>query len=101
MRTKKGTAPIPNPRHTIEDIDLEGRIANFLYRQHIPNGERIHADAHLGTVIVRGQLPSRHAKWLCMECCRHVAGVIKLIDHVVVKPDNRRKRVDSRYLKAA
>ena len=67
-----------------EDVDLENRIANFLFQQHVPSGERIHADAKVGTVVVSGKLPSRHSKWLCVECCRRVAGVVKLVDRLIV-----------------
>ena len=42
-------------------------------------------DARGGVVAVSGELPTRHAKWLCVECCRRVAGVIKVIDKMKVE----------------
>ena len=101
MRAKEGFASRQFYQHTAEDSDLENRIANCLYQRNVPNSRRIRADARVGTVVVSGRLPSRHAKWLCIECCRHVAGVIKLIDHVVVKQDGRQKNVEPRALAAA
>lgn len=95
MRTKKPQksqehrATMVAPRHTSEDIELESRIANFLHQQHASDGADIHADARHGTVVLSGKLPSRHAKWLCVECCRRVAGVIKLIDQVGVEAEQR------------
>ena len=74
------------PPRSVEDVDLENRIARFLHQRHVPEEEQIRAQALKGTVVVSGRLHSQHAKWLCMECCRHVAGVIKLIDHVTVEP---------------
>ena len=85
MRTSQGSVRLRTPR-TVENVDLENRIANFLCQQHVPHSERIHTDAQVGTVVVSGKLPSRHAKWLCVECCRRVAGVVKLVDHVAVSP---------------
>jgi osmotically-inducible protein OsmY len=85
MRASQGSVKLRTPR-TVEDVDLENRIANFLFQQHVPSSERIHTDAQVGTVVVSGKLPSRHAKWLCVECCRRVAGVVKLVDHVAVNP---------------
>jgi hypothetical protein len=99
MRSMNGNALLPTPHYSIEDLDLENRIANFLYQRQVPRSENIRTNAHLGTVVVRGELPTRHAKWLCIECCRHVAGVIKLIDHVVVKPAVRPKRVEAILIK--
>jgi hypothetical protein len=71
-------------RHIAEQNDLEHRIVRFLCAQCAPNAEVLEVKANGGTVRVRGHLPDRHAKWLCLECCRHVAGVIKLIDQVEV-----------------
>ena len=89
MFASQGSVKLRTPR-PVEDVDLESRIANFLFQQHVPGGERIHTDAQVGTVVVSGKLPSRHTKWLCVECCRRVAGVVKLVDRVVV--DNEKAR---------
>ena len=88
MRALQGSVKLSTPR-PVEDVDLENRIANFLFQQHVLSGERIHTDAQVGTVVVSGKLPSRHTKWLCVECCRRVAGVVKLVDRVVV--DNEKE----------
>ena len=47
-----------------------------------------------GTVVVSGMLHSRHAKWLCLECCRHVAGVIKLVDRIKVQSSSRKTAIN-------
>ena len=67
---------------TAEDRDLEHRIVIFLQDRHVPDCQSVQVKAASGTVVVRGQVSSAHSKWLCMECCRHVAGVIKLVDKV-------------------
>jgi osmotically-inducible protein OsmY len=70
-------------KHQIaEDRDLEHRIINFLQERHVPECQGVQVKAAVGTVVVSGQVSSAHSKWLCMECCRHVAGVIKLVDKV-------------------
>jgi hypothetical protein len=76
-----------SPSHlTNSDAELERRIANFLYQRHVPGKERIRLVAYQGVVAVSGQIPTRSAKWLCMECCRRVAGVLRVIDNVEIKP---------------
>ncbi|TWU28619.1 hypothetical protein Pla144_19110 [Bythopirellula polymerisocia] len=90
MDTLQGSLRVESYR-TANDVSLESRIANYLYHRHVPGCEGIQTMANLGTVVVRGKLPSRHAKWLCIECCRRVAGVIKLIDQLGIN-HNRAKR---------
>jgi len=79
------------PEETTEDENLEHRLVNFLYGRHVPERESVQLDVHGGTVVVRGRLHSRHAKWLCIECCRHVAGVIKLVDKIKVESPVRNR----------
>jgi hypothetical protein len=81
-----GTACSPFSPQTFasSDVDLEHRLANFLYQQRVPEAECIRLDARGGIVVVSGALSSQHAKWLCIECCRRVAGVLKVVDEVIV-----------------
>ena len=77
-----------------EDESLEHRISNFLFGQHVPDQDCVELDVHGGTVVLRGRLPSRSAKWLCIECCRRVAGVINIVDEIQVgSPDKLRPSV--------
>jgi hypothetical protein len=59
---------------------LRRRIANLLQARNIPGlpGLDLHVDG--GCVVLHGSLPSVHAKWLCIECCRHVPGVTGVVD---------------------
>jgi hypothetical protein len=60
--------------------DLERRIVNVLHARGVPGlaGLQLHADR--GHVILKGTFPSPRAQWLCVECCRHVPGVIAVVD---------------------
>ena len=66
------------------DSELEHRLANFLHQRGVPGGNSVRLDAQGGVVAVSGELPTRYAKWLCIECCRRVAGVIKVIDNMQI-----------------
>ena len=68
------------------DNELEQRLANFLYQRGVPGADCVRLDVYGGVVAVSGELPTRYAKWLCIECCRRVAGVIKIIDQMKVEP---------------
>jgi hypothetical protein len=41
-------------------------------------GLQLRADE--GRVVLKGTFPSPRAPWLCVECCRHVPGVIAVVD---------------------
>jgi hypothetical protein len=70
--------------HMIQQNGLESRVVRSLYAHGVSMAESLEVKVNGGRVRVRGHLPDQHAKWLCLECCRHVAGVIKLIDQVEV-----------------
>lgn len=67
-----------------QDADLERRIANFLIGQKIPalKGIEVHSDR--GEVTLQGRVASFYQRQLCISCCRHVAGVIDVIDRIQV-----------------
>jgi osmotically-inducible protein OsmY len=69
------------------DADLKSRVMNFLNDRQVPGSMAVDVDVQGSTVILRGSLPSDHARWLCRECCRRVAGVLHLIDQL--KTDSR------------
>lgn len=69
-----------------EDHQLKRRLVNFLYDRQVPDTDDLNVESHGGTVVISGRLPSRHDKWLCLECCRRVAGVIRLVDQVDISP---------------
>ena len=75
--------------HTKADGDLENRLVNVLHERHVPRIDLLRIESRGGIVCVRGELPTSHDKWLCVECCRHVAGVIRLVDEIEVKPKKR------------
>lgn len=87
-RTMDQQIDLPAP----EDAILNRRVANFLHERHVPEAQSLEVESHFGTLVVSGKLASRHDKWLCLECCRRVAGVVKLIDHVEVSQSDALRR---------
>lgn len=69
---------------TPSDADLRRRVVNFLHVRQVPGTPTIRIDVQHGIVIVRGSLPSPQAKRVCLECCRHVAGVAGLKDEATI-----------------
>lgn len=72
------------------DRELERRVVSFLHnRQHALRGVTASADA--GTVTLRGTVRSFYERQLCIEYCRQVEGLVKLVDHVEVVDRNGRR----------
>ena len=67
------------------DSDLEKRTRIFLARQNYSALRRIAVSASQGTVKLRGHVGSFHEKQLCLNCCKHVAGVMRVIDEIEVE----------------
>ena len=68
------------------DVELQRRIANFLYQHRVPGIECIQLNVYGGVVAVSGRIPTRYARWLCIESCRRVPGVLRVIDNVKIEP---------------
>jgi osmotically-inducible protein OsmY len=74
-------------RNLVEDAsdrDLERRVVSYLHGRHVPSLRHLDVEADNGTVTLRGTVGSFYEKQLSQQCCRRVAGVIKLIDAVDV-----------------
>jgi osmotically-inducible protein OsmY len=66
------------------DRDLERRVVNFLRGWQMPGLRNLEVQAADGTVTLRGTVNSFYEKQLSQQCCRRVAGVLKLIDAINV-----------------
>lgn len=71
------------------DRDLERRVVNFLRGWQMPGLRNVEVEAAAGTVTLRGTVNSFYEKQLSQQCCRRVAGVLKLIDAVSVAAHRR------------
>jgi len=67
------------------DDSLQRRVLNFLQSRNILGVDELDIAADGGTITLRGIVASQDAKRLCLECCRHVAGVMTVIDQVTVE----------------
>lgn len=66
------------------DFDLERRVRNYLRDRHMPTLRYLDVEAQAGIVTLRGTVNTFYEKQLSQQCCRRVAGVIKLIDAIDV-----------------
>ena len=68
---------------TAEGELLKQRIIACL-RDRLPNLQGIHVAVFGITVVLRGKVPSKNDKRLCVECCRHVPGVMRFVNELIV-----------------
>ena len=73
----------------IEVDALAQRTTLCLHTRGICGAEQIVVRVVGCTVILCGQVPSLEAKRVCLECCRHVAGVIQVVDRLNVSSPTR------------
>jgi osmotically-inducible protein OsmY len=66
------------------DRELERRVVSYLADRHLPGLRHLKVEAASGTVTLKGTVNSFYEKQLSQQCCRRVAGVLKLIDAVDV-----------------
>ena len=64
-------------------LDLKRRILACL-RERLRDLPEIHVTVIGNTAAVRGVLRSTQEKRLCLECCRHVPGVARIVDELIV-----------------
>lgn len=74
-----------NHSQTFGDDSLRRRVLNFLQGRNISGVDELEIMADGNTITLQGKVASQSAKRLCLECCRHVAGVMTVIDHVTVE----------------
>jgi hypothetical protein len=80
------------------DVELVKRVANFLYQRRVPGGDCVRLVAQGGMIAISGRFPTRYAKWLCIECCRRVAGVVRVIDNVTIAASVNERRPTAVHL---
>lgn len=70
------------------DHELARRVASSLTHHHVPSLRRLEVSAAGGVVTLRGRVHSFYEKQLSQHCCRHVPGVLRLIDAVEVSAEH-------------
>ena len=73
--------------------ELKSRIVACV-REGLPNSPSVHVTVFGGTVVLRSTLSSAQDKLRCLENCRRVPGVIRVVDELVVA-DEMPVRFDS------
>ena len=66
------------------DFDLQRRVGAFLAGQHRPALRNLHVNAKAGIVTLRGNVPTFYEREIAVRIARRVAGVVKLIDEIIV-----------------
>jgi hypothetical protein len=78
--------PFADQMLAAERHDLQWRIQACL-RERIAEQRENYLAVMGGTVVIRGQVMSQHEKRVYLECCRHVPGVVRVVDELFVEDD--------------
>jgi osmotically-inducible protein OsmY len=69
------------------DEDVRRRVSSFLYSRHFPAFRSLEIEVEHGAVTLSGEVHSYYEKQIAMTSCQHVAGVLSLIDEILVRND--------------
>ena len=88
MKSSAHPETLPTPTqfavgNTAQGHDLKWRIEACM-RDRLPGLQGIHITVFGNTVALRGKVCSLQEKWQCIECCRHVPGVIRVVDDLKI-----------------
>ncbi|MBI3866756.1 MAG: BON domain-containing protein [Planctomycetia bacterium] len=86
MRISDDPELVPAPNQfaagdVAEGHDIKWRIM-ACFRCRIPEVQGIHVTVFGNTAVLRGKVRSLHDRRLCLECCRHVPGVMRVVDEL-------------------
>jgi hypothetical protein len=92
MKPSDNSDLAPAPDHfatgnVAEGQDLKWRI-EACFKSRIPEIQGIHVTVFGGSAVLRGKVRSSQEKRLCLECCRHVPGVTRVVDDLSAPADN-------------
>jgi osmotically-inducible protein OsmY len=66
------------------DEDVLWRVQSYLCSKQFPVFRDLQVQVHRGEVTITGKVDSFHERQVALNCCRRVAGVLKLIDQIEV-----------------
>lgn len=66
------------------DSDLKRRVLLFLQQKGVSSLPRVSIEVESGQVTLQGTVGSFHERQLFL-CCRHVAGVLRVVDDLQVE----------------
>lgn len=72
---------LPLAYSEVADQDLQRRVTQFLANRG-PTYRDVFVHVHTGVVTLEGYVENWHAKQRAANCCRRVAGVRHLVDHI-------------------
>ena len=75
------------------DEDLKRRIICFLLGRGLPSLRYLDVEVREGVAILRGRVQTYYEKQLATCCCRHVAGVLRIVDDIHVAERHSRTPV--------
>ena len=72
----------------IDATDLLQKIKSFLNDQHNSTLKRLAIEVIGDTAVIAGTVSSFYERQLGIECCKRVAGVRAIVDHIYVDPSH-------------
>ena len=79
--------------------ELGDRVKQFLASQHFASFRKLDVSVSGDAVVLHGRVPSFHERQLAVALCRHVAGVHRVVDQLIVSESLPTERsADTQFL---
>ena len=73
------------PIGLMNDPTLSDRVRAFLGMRGLLSGQ-VKVSEHEGTIVLEGTVGLYHDRQIALSCAKHVAGVRRIIDRIIVAP---------------
>ena len=79
------------------NAEVRQRVSNFLHSRHFPAFRNFEIEVDRGAVTLTGKVQSYYEKQIAINSCQNVAGVVSLIDEIVVQLDCETKLINDLF----
>lgn len=79
------------------NAEVRQRVSKFLYSRHFPAFRNFEIEVDRGAVTLTGKVQSYYEKQIAINSCQNVAGVVSLIDEIVVQVDCEQELVNDMF----
>lgn len=76
------------------NAEVRQRVSSFLQSRHFPAFRNFEIEVDRGAVTLTGKVQSYYEKQIAINSCQNVAGVVSLIDEIVVQLDCETQLLD-------
>jgi len=96
MKSSDNSDTLPAPDTFAKSDTAEGELLKLrvtaCLKDRFSSLQGVHVTVFGTTVALRGKVPSKNDKRLLLECCRHIPGVMRVVNELIVADEIQTSR---------